>query len=100
MTMTMTMTMTLFLILAALQAGDVYTTWRVLGHGGREVNPVMAFAIQNLGMLPALIIVKIATLAVVWFFARIDWFLLLACVGYVAVLINNINEMRKGNHAG
>lgn len=37
-------------ILAALQVGDVLTTTRVIGNGGKELNPVMNWFFGKFGM--------------------------------------------------
>ena len=50
------------LLLAAylvLQVGDYWTTTKVLSQGGTEANPVVAKAIEKLGVQPALILVKV-----------------------------------------
>lgn len=39
----------LFVLLVLLQAGDVYTTNRILANGGREANPVIAWVMGKLG---------------------------------------------------
>ena len=44
-------TVILIVILLALQAGDIWTTNRVIALGGREVNPVVAWFQRKTGRL-------------------------------------------------
>lgn len=52
------MTIALLALLLALQVADGRTTYLVLSRGGRELNPLMRYAIEKLGLARALIIVK------------------------------------------
>lgn len=86
----------LFIALVALNIADAYTTLRILKLGGRERNPVMAWAFRHLGPLPALLAFKAAVLALVWF--NLPIFPLWAMAGmnafYVYVVHNNLRVLR------
>lgn len=81
-------------IFAALQAADIALTALVLRNGGRELNPIMHWFMDRLGMIPGLAVPKLFALAVVaWI--NIDWFTIAACVLYAAVVTWNLKEFRK-----
>jgi hypothetical protein len=50
----MTLHLFLLLVVAAAQVGDVLTTRWLLARGGRELNPLMRWAMARAGALPAL----------------------------------------------
>ena len=49
----------LLFALILLQYGDVWSTWRVIGRGGRELNPLVAWLIARLGLMPGLLALKV-----------------------------------------
>lgn len=63
------------ILLALLQLGDWFTTRTILNNGGRELNPVVKFLIEKLGLdlallLKGILVIVIAYLAgpaVAWF---------------------------------
>lgn len=93
------MTITLFVLFVLMQAADVLTTYIILSRGGREVNPVVALAIEKLGLLNGLYAVKIPLTVLLGYVAFTDllpwWGLVLPCLIYVPVLVNNIREVTK-----
>lgn len=71
--------MTLPETLAGLLAGwfllDCLTTFFIIRkRGGKELNPVMRWAIGELGLEEALAIIKFLVLVVVWFLTVGGWF--------------------------
>lgn len=53
----------LFAALVLLNVADAVLTVRVLDAGGRELNPIMAKAMSWIGVVPALVLLKVVTLA-------------------------------------
>ena len=82
----------LFLIMQAL---DGLTTYVILKQGGRELNPVMQIAMNFLGVLPALIVVKMAIVAVFAAYAHeIPLWAWMVTIGiYTFVLVNNFKVL-------
>lgn len=83
------------LIFLLMQALDGLTTYIILKQGGRELNPFMQIAMNFLGVLPALIVVKMAVVAV--FAAYTNeiplWAWLLTIGIYTYVLANNFKVL-------
>ena len=50
----------LFVLVMILQALDGYLTWRVLAAGGRELNPIVRALVERLGVVPGLVLAKVA----------------------------------------
>ena len=87
----------LLIFFALLQLGDIYTTYRILKNGGRELNPVMAELFKLFDVLPALLVVKMLVIVLVWW-ADIFYLTMGSCVAYVAVVSNNfrvLNALQK-----
>lgn len=76
---------------------DVLTTMHVLSKGGREINPMVSWMIGKLGIVPALLVVKVFALGVLYSqLAVIPMYILLIIFAvYVAVLANNVHAMLK-----
>lgn len=53
----------LFAALVLLNIADAVLTVRVLDQGGRELNPAMAKVMEWIGVVPALVVVKVVALA-------------------------------------
>lgn len=87
----------IFAAVCLLNIADIYTTMRILAAGGREVNPVMAWLMGALGTVPALIGIKVLALGVAYAYlaAAPMWSLAALLLVYVAVLTNNVIQMRK-----
>ncbi len=90
--------MTEYLIYAvlALQVLDVASTLWAFRNGATEANPVMRKLIETLGTVPGLLLPKVVFAAAVWYFRPLfaEWALWLVCVGYVAVVANNVRIAR------
>lgn len=97
------MTAALLIVLAALQAGDWWTTRTFLPLGGRERNPLVRWLIDRLGVDPALAVKSAAVMAIGAVLAAFPapWgasFLALLCVLYAHVVWSNwrlIQRLRK-----
>jgi hypothetical protein len=90
--------MTLFILIVALQAADAYLTFRILGTGGRELNPVMRFLMDRIGVRPGLIVAKAALSVMIGLFLRNQLPLLaLIAVLYGGVVVSNWNQMRRAS---
>lgn len=76
-------------LLVFAQIADAYTTIRVLRQGGRELNPVMRYLIEHLGMLPAMLL-KVTVIALLGYQAMGMPLVLAAvtAVSFIPVLIN------------
>lgn len=86
----------LLIALALLQALDAWTTWRILGAGGRELNPAMRWAMGAIGVVPALLGKASAVVAIGWYFL-LDRPLLLGAVVlfYAAVVVFNFRSIKS-----
>ena len=89
--------MILFIILVALNVVDAYLTLRVLKQGGRELNPVMAWAMKQIGVTEALIGFKLVMLgALLMVLPQVpDWALWGLLAIYTLVIGHNARQLRK-----
>lgn len=90
----------LLIVVVALQAADAYLTWRVLVAGGRELNPLVRFLIERMGLLPGLAVSKL-TLSVLTALFLFDQpvLLLLIVVLYLFVVEHNLKQLYRGGKA-
>jgi len=87
----------LILIVVIQQLLDIASTWYALRTGiGREANSWLARVMGRIGVLPALLLTKLALLAACWWL-RPPWlaYAILAVI-YTAVLINNFRAIHQG----
>jgi len=94
------LTSALIVCLAGLQLADALSTLRFLELGGREFNPLLRWAFARWGAFRVLVLVKCAVvLALALQGPRLpDWALVVAMLGYVAVVAHNlrvINTLEK-----
>ena len=89
----------MILIFVILQLADVCTTLYALDRGGREVNPIMLRAFAVAGPAPALIVVKLCLIGLVYAAAINGWLLPYVlegfCLFYVGIVANNLYQIRK-----
>lgn len=82
----------------ALQVLDVASTLYAFKNGAVEANPVMRKLMDTFGVEVGLILPKLFFAGAVWiwqdYFA--DWALVVVCIGYAAVVANNVRIGRKG----
>lgn len=86
-------------LLVLLQLLDIYTTHRILAAGGRELNKPLAWLMGRLGVLPALLVVKVPVMAAMlwacWHVAE-PWGLIglgVCCVSYIGVVGHNFHQL-------
>lgn len=90
----------LLIVFVCLSVCDVLTTLQILKKGGRELNPIMKWAMDKLGTLPGLLLPKVIVLsgavaamltinsvAVIWGLAVLNMVTL-------PVVINNIKVLK------
>ncbi len=82
----------LFVALIALQVLDCMSTVLVLGKGGKELNPIMARLMDAMGVVPAMVAIKLLLIGFVWhYYAAVSiQDLAVVCVIYAAVLAHNL----------
>lgn len=79
------------IICAALQVADSALTVLVINGGGRELNPIIRWLMDKLGMIPALAVTKAFLIAyLAW--ASIPALTIGACAVYAAVVAWNLKE--------
>lgn len=101
------MNMDLFLTLTLLQIADVCTTWHIVHSGiGHEANRFLARLIDDIGLLPGLILPKVLVMVPAYMSARTPlaerWadltqaaILAALVVFYVWVVFNNLRVIRR-----
>ena len=84
----------LLILFCLLQAADIYTTLRVLGQGGRELNPLLAALFKRFDPLITMVVVKLLGVWTLWY---IDvWQITLAgCCVHAYVVNRNYWEIQK-----
>jgi len=89
----------LFIVLANLQGLDIWTTKTILDSGGKELNPVMKFFMDKLGVLKALFLIKGLFLGLVAYgiiMNAVSPILLgVLCVVYAVVVAHNWKHLPK-----
>ena len=93
----MTFNEILFALLVCLNLFDVYTTVRVLRQGGTEMNPVMAWAMDKVGVIPGLLIPKIVVLGAMGFYLEElpSMVMFGLCCFYVLLVLHNYEKIQK-----
>lgn len=85
----------LLILFATMQVADIVTTYLVISRNkGYEANPIMRQFIVRLGVLPGLLLPKVAVIGlVVWLvsdgMAYMDYVLAISSAGYLWVVISN-----------
>ena len=80
-----------------LQAGDFWTTQKVLSQGGTEANPIVAEAMEFLGTTEALVVVKgLGAIAgvIIWYYNQTVMLALLTAL-YAYVVFDNYGQIEK-----
>ena len=88
-----------FYVLVAVQVLDFLTTYFALkDHNASEANGLLKPIMNKIGVVPALVVTKIPTIALFWFYqAQMPIEILWAmCAVGVYVVGNNINVIRRG----
>ena len=84
-------TLLLFIVFAILQIADGVTTFKIIKAGGCELNPVVKYAIENIGLVQGLVIAKAISIGLGYFLlvnSQATTLLVVSCI-YAAVIINN-----------
>jgi hypothetical protein len=92
------MTTYLLIALVILQLADLVTTYLINSRpGGRELNPVLAGLFRKVGLLPGLLIIKGAFVALLVWAAPVLHIAVLGliCLGYCWVVWHNVQVLRK-----
>lgn len=90
----------LVVFLIALNAIDVYTTYKILKNGGSELNKVVKWLIDRLGLLKGLVASKVIIIPIIiaelyYEPASFDYVVMaLVCGWYAWVVYHNIKEAR------
>lgn len=88
------MAIVLTMFLALLQVADWHTTRTILANGGRELNPLIRWAMAQVGIDAALIVKGIAVVALgYWVGMQSEDILAALVVVYVAVICHNLKSM-------
>lgn len=88
----------LFGLLCILQVLDVYSTVMVIKNGGYEANPILKFLMNQFGVVPALVTVKVIFIFAVYLFLDYEYIkeLLIAInFVYALVVINNFKVLKR-----
>lgn len=86
-----------FLVFILLQIADFLTTVWILNRDGRELNPVINWVMNKLGIIPALLVVKSIAVFAVWL-VDLFWLTSFGVIAYSLVLGHNLyhcNKIRK-----
>lgn len=82
-----------FTALVLVNILDGWLTYRIISTGGKELNPIMATVMDILGVIPALVIIKMAMLGILYVVNIGDWLWLVVAL-FSAICIWNIKEMK------
>lgn len=88
---------TLLVALGVLQLIDAGTTVEIIKRGGKEMNPLLDKLMKKVGVIQALIVVKAAVIAFLYFIGPevSPQILAIALFLYIAVVGNNLYQLRK-----
>jgi hypothetical protein len=84
--------MTALVILAVLNILDAILTLKILDKGGSELNPLLATLMARVGVLPVLVISKVALILVIYAigYEPLTWG---CCVGYAGLCVWNYRQL-------
>lgn len=89
------MLIALILLFAALQVSDAVLTLLILRDGGRELNPIMRWLMDKVGIVPALVWVKIGLIVAVAVWVQSVWLLVAFVAIYIAVVAFNARNYER-----
>lgn len=78
----------------ALQVADGWTTYQAIRLGGSEKNPVVAWLMRQIGVVPGLVLAKGAVAYIVLYALHGAPWMWAALVLYSAVVANNVRVIR------
>jgi len=87
----------IFAIFVILQVLDIYSTVKALGVGGREANPFVKKIMDLIGVLPALVILKVIVIVLIvasYIYFPLERTILsiligIVCIGYAYIVYMN-----------
>lgn len=87
----------LLIVFAVLQALDAYTTLQILAKGGKELNPVMNWVFDKLGIVNGVVMVKcFIILLFLWAIDLIPVWVFILMIGiYSFVVAHNLRQLYK-----
>ena len=95
-----TISIIILAVFIGLQGLDTYTTWKLFQRPGTvENNKLMAWLIEKLGVLPALVLFKIVVTAVLTFalwkypYWQVQVMALGVCAAYLWAIVNNWKQI-------
>lgn len=91
----MTANLALFIALAVLQFLDYHTTMTICSLGGKELNPIMRWLFDRLGMDQALVFKGIAVLVFAAVFYQDVMVLGIMVAVFAVVIVWNFSQMPK-----
>lgn len=88
------MLITLFTAYVILHLADLITTYIGLSRGFKELNPFLRNLMNRVGVLQALLLIKIPTLAITFYVAySFPWILIPLVIGYVILIGWNLYQL-------
>lgn len=87
------MNVALLVALAVLQVLDGWTTRHILSHGGRELNTLMAWLMDEIGVVPALTVKGLGVVGIGWYLMPIPWALGILVAAYAGVVLFNFRSV-------
>jgi len=85
----------LFAIFFILQGLDFWTTYKCLTiNKGHEGNPIVAFGISKIGLIPALAIYKLLAVVIGWFVKDVLLAIIIIDIVYAYVIYQNYRIMK------
>lgn len=84
-----------FLLLIFLQFADAWTTITALNLGGREVNPMLDWLFDRLGVIQTLFTLKSVSIVLAGLFLFEHWAMWFLVAVYVVVVTHNVYQIRK-----
>jgi hypothetical protein len=85
----------IFAIFITLQIADGWTTVKCIESGkGSEANPIVAWGIHKIGLVPALEIYKLFAIAVGYVLMSLPILLGLVCLPYAYIVYNNYKILK------
>lgn len=85
----------LYVWLAVLQIFDAWLTHQILLRGGRELNPLMRWAIQKAGVLPGLLVPKALVMGALLYAQPPVWLMGALVALHMAVCGYNLSQMER-----
>ena len=91
------LTLVLVASLCCLVIADGVLTYEILRRGGKELNPVMRWIFEKLGVIEGIVVSRLVMLATFGFAAQVipAWAFLVLFAFYAFVITHNVNQLKK-----